>query len=665
MNLNREYSVSADHSHTSSLQVFTPWLRLVAICLTVLTTSRLGLMAWQAQHFDTGLAIETLINGLRVDLMTLSMVLALPALALMCLPTTWLRANGFRRAMTLWFGGWLAFIGFMEAVTPYYVEFFGVRPARIFFEYLDRPREVAGLIAGDYLDAAAVAAFLPLAMVLLWRRKRGCITRWNLQHRLLLIPLILLLFLAGRSTLGHRPANPSTFAISNNQLVNDLGLNSTYRLLYTLYSLRHEQDPGSIYPSLPDNEVIKLVKADSGIPPEAFIDDATTLHRFGAGDTPDQPKHILIIVEESLGARFVGALGGLPLTPNLDTLSNKGIWFEHLYATGIRSARGLEAVITGFPPSPARSVLKLPLSQTGFYTLANNLRPLGYRSRFIYGGEAHFDNMQGFFLNNGFDFAIDIDDYDEWEFKGTWGVSDEDLFNRTHKELSYATGPVFAVAFTSSFHSPFEFPDGKIELYNEPKATKYNAVKYADYALGQFLAKAESSEYWDDTIVLIVADHDERPRGFNLVPVSSFHIPGVILGGGIEPQKISRVVSQIDLAPTLLSLAGISGTTPLLSENVLDQRADEPGRALMQYGDNHAYMKGNTVIIHRPDLPTAQFLYHPTEDRLEPQDVNPELARTAQAWALMPGVLYKNGLYHLQNTNKPITKPADATTANG
>ncbi|WP_431159405.1 sulfatase-like hydrolase/transferase, partial [Winogradskyella poriferorum] len=87
-----------------------------------------------------------------------------------------------------------------------------------------------------------------------------------------------------------------------------------------------------------------------------------------------KPKNIVIILQESLGARFVGSLGGLPLTPNLDALADEGWYFESLYATGTRSVRGIEAVTTGFTPTPARSVVKLGKSQSGFFSLAELLQ---------------------------------------------------------------------------------------------------------------------------------------------------------------------------------------------------------------------------------------------------------------------------------------------------
>lgn len=651
------------------LQALKPLLFFLLFGLLFLSLARSGFILGHLDRYNPDLVASTLLNGLRVDIMTLSMALSVPVLLLLFCPASLVASRWFQLVLSTWLIGWMYLLLFMETATPPYMDFFSARPGRIFFEYLNHPKEVTGLIAGGYPVAALATIFLPIAVLMVIGRRlslAGKLPPWNLGLRLLMIPLFLVLVLGARSSLGHRPANPSTFALSGDQLVNDIALNSTYRLLYSIYSLRHEEDSKGLYPDMAPGEVLATVKRDSGIRPDQFIDDGSTRHHFGPnfdhtldhtldhdldhdlGSEPtSKPKNLVIIIEESLGARFVGSLGGLPLTPRLDELADQGIWFENLYATGIRSARGLEAILTGFPPSPARSVLKLPGAQSGFYTIARSLKPKGYRSYFIYGGQAHFDNMQGFLLNNGFDEAIDENDYESWQFKGTWGVSDEDLFDKTHEVLNAATGPSLIVAFSSSFHSPYEFPKGKIEPYEQPQASKHNAVQYADYALGQFVGKAQASDYWDDTLLLIVADHDERPRGFDLVPISSYHIPGVILGGGVEPQRIKRVSSQIDLLPTLFALAGIDGIAPTLGEDILSASARE-GRAIMQYGDNHAYMRGSRVVIHQPGLDPRQFHYDRDVDVLEPVELDESLRRKALAWALVPNLLYRERIYNNQ-----------------
>ena len=91
-------------------------------------------------------------------------------------------------------------------------------------------------------------------------------------------------------------------------------------------------------------------------------------------------------MEESLGARFVGSLGGLPLTPNFDELSKEGWSFNSMLATGTRSVRGIEAVITGFTPTPDRAVVKLDKSQQNFFTIAQLLQNKGYHG---VKGQAH------------------------------------------------------------------------------------------------------------------------------------------------------------------------------------------------------------------------------------------------------------------------------------
>src|SRR5690606_8629436 len=141
-----------------------------------------------------------------------------------------------------------------------------------------------------------------------------------------------------------------------------------------------------------------------------LIGDANlpTLTRQMATIRREKPLNLVIILQESLGATFVESLGGVPVTPELEKLKAQGWWFENLYATGTRSVRGIEAVVTGFAPTPAQSVVKLSLAQQHFYTLGSALAEQGYHTSFVYGGEAHFDNMRAIFTGNGFDDVIDM-----------------------------------------------------------------------------------------------------------------------------------------------------------------------------------------------------------------------------------------------------------------
>lgn len=618
----------------------------VLATLILVTFSRIGLLGWQWHRLDnTEQALQVLLNGVRMDVVVICYVLFPLVLAWLLLPLRWLASVRFERAQRVWLVMWFGFLAFAELATPSFVNFFDHRPGRIFFEYLDRPVEVAGLIAGAYRIEATVILVVAVSLCVgCWQfLSRAPRADWSPSRRVLLgVPLLLVILMGARSSLGHRPVNPSAVAVSSDQLVNELSLSSGYKLLYAVYSLKHESAPSEIYPAMATADVFEIVQHTGPRPPRDYLAPESTHHRFGTMGEGSHPN-IIIVVEESLGARFSQKLGGQPLTPELDSLANEGIWFTKLYATGTRSARGLEAIVSGFPPSPARSVLKLGLSQNNFYTIANSLKAYGYKNYFLYGGESGFDNMRGFFMNNGFDETVDVEDFETFEFKGSWGVSDGDLFTRANDIFGQQSAPFFALIFSSSFHTPYEFPPGKIALVEQPANTKNNAVKYADYALGTFIRQAKQSSWWQDTIVLIVADHDERVGGATLLPVDNFRIPGLILGAGIKPLIYDRVASQIDLVPTLLSLAGITGIAPFVGNNLFALPADYPGRAVMQYGDNHGFMVGDQVVIHRPHLPASQFRF--VNQVLSPVPLDPVLASQALAMAHLPGLVYGGRRY--------------------
>ena len=251
-------------------------------------------------------------------------------------------------------------------------------------------------------------------------------------------------------------------------------------------------------------------------------DDIPTQTRHPPSRARQRPLNLVIVLEESLGATFVESLGGIPVTPELEKLKSQGWWFEQMYATGTRSVRGIEAVVAGFPPTPSQSVVKLSLSQSNFFSLASLLARHGYHTEFIYGGESHFDNMNGFFRGNGFQSVIDQKDFAA-PGSSAVGVSDEDLFNKTHERLSmhHAGGePFFSLVFScpTTRRSSFQTAASSCTTASRPRKTTPSS---ADYALGRF-EQARNSPYWEDTLRQVVADHDIA-RGESL-PVKNFHI---------------------------------------------------------------------------------------------------------------------------------------------
>ncbi len=637
------------------IQALRIYYRFLLCGLAILSISRLGLVAlsWERVQATDGLG-HILLQGVRFDLVLLGLLLVIPSL----LGPWFLIFRRSAAATMKVLGGYftlaLVWVLFMEIATPSFLNEYDTRPNYLFVEYLKYPKEVFATLWGAYrLPLILAAVAVPLFALLVHRRVFRPLQLERPLGPLGALALLLLLavgcFAAIRSTTDHRPVNPSTVVFCSDAMVNTLPLPSGYTLLYALYESRLEDQGGVHYGKMDLERVVQIVRETSGIPAAAFDHpELRTLHRHQATRTPQRPLNLVIVLEESLGAEFVGSMGGPPITPELDALAAQGIWMEQLYATGTRSVRGIEAVITGFPPTTARSVVKLPRSQRDFFTIAQLLQEQGYRTSFHYGGSATFDNMGRFFTGNGFETLVDQNDYLDPVFVGSWGASDEDLFHAAHDAFeAMGDQPFFSLVFTSSNHTPFQFPDGRIELYEQPQDTVHNAVKYADWALGDFFRLARRSNYWDNTVFLVVADHNSRVKGASLVPIQRFHIPGVFLGATIKPQRISEVTSQLDLLPTALSLIGVSGSIPCLGRDLtVPLVPGAPGRAVMQYHNVQAYRENERVIIMRPQQEMAQFRWDGAQ-LLPAAQLDPALAERALAHALWPQWAYANSNYAL------------------
>ena len=635
---------------------FASLLQLLLLGLVIFSVSRVCLIAWQWERVAaTGIVGRILVQGVRADLILLGYFIAVPLVLAPLL--------AYQRTLRLWkviSVGWatftLIFILFMELSSPQFIMQFDVRPNRLFIEYLSYPSEVISTLWNGFRIALVLGVGFTIFLgVVIYRLMQGAsanTTMWRPVKLLLVWPLLVVLVAFQiRSTTSHRPANTALFALTGDSMVNSLVINSPWSVLTALNAMGDEANSSEIYGKYPRDKVIPTVKSAPWLRDLQFTSaELPTLHKQIAAIPRERPLNLVIVLEESLGATFVESLGGLPVTPELEKLKHEGWWFDQLYATGTRSVRGIEAVVAGYGPTPARSVVKLSLAQQNFYTLALGLGQKGYHTEFVYGGEAHFDNMRGFFTGNGFQKVVDRRDMKP-VFEGSWGASDEDLFDKSLerlKTLHAANKPFFSLIFTSSNHEPFQFPDGRIDLHDTEKQTVNNAVKYADYALGRFIAQAKKEAYWKDTVFLIVADHDNRVYGDSLVPIKKFHIPGLIMGADVQAKRIKTIASQIDLAPTLLSLIGVSSEHPMIGRDMA-RDSETPGRALIQFDNYFAWLEGPSATILRPGQTPLRGDYDYASGVMTPSATAPDpaLVDKAMSHVILPSILYREQRYKL------------------
>ncbi|MCB2425983.1 LTA synthase family protein [Methylophaga pinxianii] len=636
------------------------FLKVMLIGLAILSLSRMGLVVWQWERVSAVTDIWTMFSqGIRADLIIIALLMSPIVLLAPILINRWVW-DYTKWILLIWTVLILTILIFMEVSTPAFIMQYDLRPNRLFVEYLKYPREVSAMLWNGFRTEVILGTMFTMFStwgLICFLKPKFCDYQleWPEWKVWLMWPLmIIILVLMIRSSFGHRPANPALFARTSDALVNSMFINSTWSVYFAIYSMKDEEKSSELYGKLSNKDILTtLNKLYPWVPTDEHAKNPT-MHFQSASRQREKPLNLVIILEESMGASYVESLGGLPVTPNLDKLKDEGWWFEKLYATGTRSVRGIEAVVSGYLPTPARSVVKLTLSQQNFFTLGGLLKEQGYFTEFIYGGESHFDNMASFFIGNGFESVIDQRDYFNPAFLGSWGVSDEDLFNKTHErisEMNKHNQPFLSFVFTSSNHTPYEYPEDRITPYEEPKQTDNNTVKYADYALGQFIERAKKSDYWENTLFLVVADHTNRVYGDDLVPISGFHIPALILGADIEARKIQTVSSQIDLAPTLLSLMGISAHHPMIGRDLtIESEQNAPGRAIMQFADYFALMKDNEVTILRVDQPAVSGEYDLKKRRMNIiGNADQSAQREALAHVLLPSWLYRERRYSISD----------------
>lgn len=363
-------------------------------------------------------------------------------------------------------------------------------------------------------------------------------------------------------------------------------------------------DYAQFYRSRPLAQVYEVLRSEfEQIGPPHFTPDAPMpIEREVIALGPEKRLNVVLVTVESLSADFMTAFGNdKALTPNLDRLAHESLFFTRIYATGLRTVRGLEAVTLSFPPTPGNSIVKRP-NNAKLFTLGEVFNQRGYESLYLYGGYGYFDNMQEFFGGNGYTVIDRLSIAKEnIHHESIWGVADEDLFTQALHQLDqrHAAGKQFyAHIMTTSNHRPYTYPEGRIDI---PSGTGRNgAVKYTDWAIGEFVRQAKARPWFDDTVFVILADHTSEGRGKTDLAIENFHIPLMIWSPKhIQPARIDTLASQIDVGPTLLALLNVGYRSRFFGHDILH---DGPAhqRAFMANYQTVGYLEGGILAELRP-----------------------------------------------------------------
>ena len=418
------------------------------------------------------------------------------------------------------------------------------------------------------------------------------------------------------------------------------------------------------YKTIDTNKAFTLVKQKLETPNSEFINPENkdlfrTITHSDSILRPTKKPNVIFICIESLSASFLNSLGGdLNVTPTLDSLSNKSLFFTNLYATGTRTVRGMEAITLSIPPTPGRSIVKRD-NNTNLFTIGEIFKEQGYERNFFYGGDGYFDNMNTYFGGNGFNiidrgrgFLLDsriktkrtnIND-DEVTFENAWGVCDEDIYNKVLKEADKAAlneAPFFNFIMTTSNHRPFTYPEGKIDI---PSGSGRNGgIKYTDYAIGNFLKQAKTKPWYNNTVFVIMADHCASSAGRWSLNIDKYRIPAMIVNlQNVAPQKIEKLSSQIDMFPTLFGLLNWDYTSNLFGKDIMQmQKEDE--RAFIGNYRNLGLLKDKKLMVLSDQFIANYFVWETDNDNLISKDIDTKMLEETISFYQVADYMYRNG----------------------
>jgi len=435
---------------------------------------------------------------------------------------------------------------------------------------------------------------------------------------------------------------------SENRYTNELAGNGIYEFATAYFS--NEINYTQKYATVPDKEAFRIVREQ--LAPGTTVSDSLSISRSITNDSSEKKWNIVLISVESLSRSYMGYFGSKDhLTPVLDSLIPRSIFFSNFYATGTRTVRGLEALSLSIPPTPGQSIVRRP-HNAGLFSLGELMRSKNYDCRFIYGGRSWFDNMGPYFSANGYT-VVDKDDFnkDERHFSTAWGYCDEDIYTRTLNECdkSFASGKLFFNhVMTVSNHRPYTFPKGRV-VNNPDDQSREGAVAYTDWAIGDFLNRAKNKPWFNNTLFVIVADHCASAAGKTELPVSGYQIPCFIYAPAlIQPQIVDKLVSQIDLIPTMLGMMNLHYTSKFFGYDIFRMKAGTE-RAFISTYQQLGYLKGNKLVILSPGKEKKTFGVDSLTGQTTTIAPDNNLINEAIAWYQTASTLFKRGGYRFKD----------------
>lgn len=433
--------------------------------------------------------------------------------------------------------------------------------------YLKTPGEaMASIRTSEFIIYFSVFLFVCASFILFYKRFIDSLFGKFERVRLWLPAMILFLLIFGfmiipiRGGIGIAPLNSGSVYFSNRMFLNHTAVNVVWNVGKSATSQQPVENPYNF-------QDLSSAKA---------IVDSLTLETSRSTKVLNNTRpNIIMIILEGFSGYVVGGLGGDSLvTPNLNRYIKEGILFSEFYAAGNRTDKAMPAILGGYPAQPAQSIMKYPKKSQTLPSLVRILVDEGYSSSYWYGGEINFANFNSYVLGSGFQSIITKSSFSKEDYNSKWGVHDHILFDRLKDSLNSAKEPFLNVVLTLSSHEPFDVPMEPVFPGDDNMSKYKNSVFYSDIALGEFLDWARGTEWWSNTLVVILADHCANvSKEIPIYSPKTFKIPMVWLGGAVDLPgiRVEKLGGQIDIPVTLLNQLEIPGSFPFGKDLLSDE----------------------------------------------------------------------------------------------
>ena len=522
---------------------------------------------------------------------------------------------------------------------------FNVRYNFIAVDYLIYTTEVINNIIESYNMPLIIGSVLLVVFFVLFLIREKIVLSQQQSYRFKKRTIAFFIFML-LPTAGYFLVNNWYKNFSQNNYVNELAGNGIYEFGSAFWN--NEIDFNRFYATRNDTANFTILRKMTQTTNSTLGNDLLSVDREIKNDSPAKKWNVVYISVESLSGEYLKHFGSTQnITPFLDSLIPFSLFFENFYASGTRTVRGLEALSLAIPPTPGQSIVRRK-DNGDMFTIGNVLKPKGYDVRYIYGGNAFFDNMGKYFGGNGYQ-VLDKRDIPENLVNHTtaWGVDDEASFNFTLQQCdkSYNEGNLFFNhIMTVSNHRPYTYPDGRIDIPSS-KQDFTGGVKYTDFAINDFIKKAQKKPWFNNTIFVIVSDHCSRSAGKTDLPVNRYHIPCLIYAPQlIKPSIEKRLVSQIDLAPTVLGFLNQSYTSRFLGSDVF-KRDTLNDRIFISTYQDMGYIRNNKLVILSPRARVEMYSFDYFSGVNTPIPLDKSLVNEAISWYQGASFLYKEKKY--------------------